>query len=318
MPKYCLVILLICLTLSCKNQNDSSDNTLRIASLKGPSAITLLHMMDQVKELDNHEINYQILSEPNQVRSLLIQEKIDLALIPTNMGAILYNKDVPYKLAMITGWGNLFLCGQDQSISTISDLKGKRIYSMARGLSPDITLRFLITEAGLTPDQDVIIDYSFPTHIDLANAVRANRAPLAILPEPFLSMVILDNTSIGTLINLNEIWEEATGNGLPLTALMVHNSLISRPDLLNQILEQITISGNKATSELTKTAKLGVQYKILPTEEALILSIPRSGINPLRGEKMVKAVNSYLEVFYSFNPKSVGGEIPDENFFFAK
>ena len=236
MRRIILALFIICITISCQNRKDSSEKTIRIASLKGPSAITLLHMMEEIKELDGYQMDYLILSEPNQVRSLLIQEKIDIALVPTNLGAILFNSEIPYKMAMITGWGNLFLCGSDETINSFADLKDKRVYSMARGLSPDITLRYLISQSGLKPDEDVIIDYSFPTHIDLANAVRANRVPIAILPEPFLSMVILDNPEISTLINLNKEWEQITGNGLPLTALMVHNSLIERPETLNKIL----------------------------------------------------------------------------------
>ncbi|MCK5821778.1 MAG: ABC transporter substrate-binding protein [Bacteroidales bacterium] len=315
------VLLLTTLLFSgCKSISDNNNqDQIRILSLKGPSAITMLNMMEKTSSIDGKQIDYQIFAEPTRIRSILLQEEAEFAFLPTNMAAILYNKELPYQVVMIPVWGTLYLCGNTKYIKTIKDLNGQRVFSMARGLNPDIIFRYLLEQNGLTPDEDITIDYSFPTHIDLANAVAAGLAPLAVLSEPQMSLVLKKNPDIKILVDLNNEWKKSHVSGIPQTALIAHKSLIrDQAQLLERIIREISASCNSANNNPDKTAGLCVKYNILPDKDAALKAIPRCNILPVTGENILDPLNTYLQVFYTFNPLSIGEQLPDENFIFKK
>ncbi|MEA1876901.1 MAG: ABC transporter substrate-binding protein [Bacteroidota bacterium] len=315
-----VLLLLVLIFSGCKSNSDNNNqDQIRILSLRGPSAITMLHMMEKTSLIGNKQIDYQVHAEPNRIRSILLQEEAEFAFLPSNMAAILYNKEVPYQVVMIPVWGTLYLCGDTEQIKTIKDLSGHRVYSMARGLNPDIIFRYLLTQNGLIPDKDLTMDYSFPTHIDLANAVIAGIAPLAVLSEPQMSLVLKKNPDIKVLVDLNNEWKKNHISGIPQTALVAHKDLIrNQPQLLDKIIREVSASCSSANKNPYKTAELCVKYNILGEEDAALQAIPRCNILPVTGENILKPLNTYLQIFYNFNPLSIGEQLPDEDFIFTK
>ncbi|MGM0505130.1 MAG: hypothetical protein ACQESQ_10955, partial [Bacteroidota bacterium] len=119
LKKFILYLFLIIL-IGC-NQTDEQQK-IKIATLKGPSAMGMVKMIDSVRKNQNSNIEITIYNEPIQVRKLMLEEAVDLAILPTTMGAILYNKGVNYQLAAIPVWGTLYLFGQDTTIKSWNDL----------------------------------------------------------------------------------------------------------------------------------------------------------------------------------------------------
>mgnify|MGYP002476536594 FL=1 len=192
---FLIIVFLLC---GCGNRsgNKSGRSVYTIAALKGPSAMGMIRMIDSLNNGTGHSLEVKILNEPLQVRKMMLDGTADFAILPTTMAAIMYNKGLKYKLVGIPVWGTLYLAGSDSGVAGWEDLKNKRIYVMARGMTPDVMFRYLLRKNGIDPDKDVTLDYSFPTHIDLANAVAAGQAGLAIISEPLASLVIRRNKNI--------------------------------------------------------------------------------------------------------------------------
>ena len=198
-----------------------------IVTLRGPSSMGMVHMMDSLGKASHNPFDIQIVSEPMQARKMMIDGTADFAVLPTTMGAAMYAKGLGYRLVAVPVWGSLYLFGNDGGsesaatlsqrndggsassvssgdrhsgkpqanaargwIGSISDLRGRRIYVMAKGMTPDLLLRYLLKQNGIDPDKDVTLDYSFPTHIDLANAVAAGLAEIGVVSEPYVSMSV--------------------------------------------------------------------------------------------------------------------------------
>ncbi len=83
---------------------------------------------------------------------------------------------------------------------------------MARGMTPDIMFRYLAERNGLDPDKDMTLDYSFPTHIELANAIAAGIADLGVISEPMVSMVMKKNPAVHPIIDFNHEWIKLFGD----------------------------------------------------------------------------------------------------------
>ena len=285
----------------------------------GPAGISMVHMMDSAGELGGRKLDFQIKNEPIQVRPLLFQEQVEFAVVPTNMASILYNKGTNYRLAAVPVWGTLYLFGEDQSIRDWEDLRGKKIHLMAKGMTPDVMFRYLLENNGLDPLKDVTLDYSFPTHIELANAVASGSAEMGVISEPLVSMVMKKNNRVRPLISLNDAWKKQTNTEIPQTALLVHKRFAKEhPALVREFLEKYKRSAEWINTHPDKGAERIVHYNILNDPQVALESIPRCNIRVREAAAVRQEVDSYLEIFYRMNPDIVGGQLPDEDFYFEK
>ncbi|HPR33600.1 MAG TPA: hypothetical protein PLK12_15980, partial [Prolixibacteraceae bacterium] len=182
-----------------------------LVALKGPSSMGMIRLIDSLMQSEETDFRVEIVNEPIQVRKRMLDGSADFVILPTTMAALTYNKGLEYQLIAIPVWGTLYLTGTDTSLFGWNLLKGKKVHSMARGMSPDVVFRHLLNKNGLDTENDVTLDYRFPTHIDLAHAVAAGQAGYAILSEPQLSVAMHRNPDLKPLLNLNEAWMQHHG-----------------------------------------------------------------------------------------------------------
>jgi NitT/TauT family transport system substrate-binding protein len=313
-----IFILITSVVFTFCGRTQKSD-VIRTATLKGPGGMAMIKMIDERPGIGGIPSSYIISNEPNQVRDLMFREEVEFAVMPMNTAVMLYNKGLPYILAAVPVWGTLSLFGSDTSIKSWNDLKGKRVSLMGKGMTPDIIFRFLAKENGIDPNVDFQIDYSFPTHIELANAVAAGVSKLGVISEPQLSMVIERNPDVRIIFDLNKEWSRVFGESIPFaqTALLVHEEFAkNNPRLVDTYLLELKNSINWLVSNNDSAADLIVQYGILPDKKIASRSIPNSNIRYTEAFKEMKGISEYIKVFYNFNPLSIGGKLPDEKFFY--
>lgn len=308
-----------------------------IVTLRGPSSMGMVHMMDSLGKASHNPFDIQIVSEPMQARKMMIDGTADFAVLPTTMGAAMYTKGLGYRLIAVPVWGSLYLFGSDGGsassvnehsgkpqanaarggIGSISDLRGRRIYVMAKGMTPDLLLRYLLKQNGIDPDKDVTLDYSFPTHIDLANAVAAGLADIGVVSEPYVSMVTQKNPKVRAIIDLSAEWNKVQGVPIAETALLGRDSVLQEnPKMVEKLIAMYKSSSRWVNANPDSAARLIVKYGILQDTTAARLAIPRSNLRVEAAESIEQSVNDYLKMFYDMNPEAVGGKMPDKDFFY--
>lgn len=314
---YFLIIVFLLCGCGKRSGNEPGRSIYTIAALKGPSAMGMIRMIDSLNKGTGHSLEVRILNEPLQVRKMMLDGTADFAILPTTMAAIMYNKGLKYKLIGIPVWGTLYLAGSDSLVNRWEDLKAKRIYVMARGMTPDVMFRYLLRKNGIDPDKDVNLDYSFPTHIDLANAVAAGQAGLGIISEPLASLVIRRNKNIRMIFSLEKEWNKLDNIAIAETAFLGKESVINHdPDIVKRIVSAYSFSTRWVNQYPDSAAALIVKYGILPDNEAAFNAIPGSNLKFEKADEVRKEIGDYLNVFYKLNPDIVGGKIPDENFIY--
>ncbi len=318
---FLITVLLACYFAACNNTRDkagnSNGNVITIACLKGPSSMGIIKFTDSINTAGSQNIKIEILNEPIQVRKMMIEGNADFAFLPANMAAITYNKGLNYKLIAISGWGNLYLTGQDTVIKEWGDLRNKKVNVMAKGMVPDVVFRQLLEKNGIMPDKDITLDYSFPTHIDLANAVAAGQAELGVIAEPMVSMAMHRNKQLHTILDLNSEWNRLQGVPMAQTAFIGRTgTLQDEPQMTAQIISACKRSFLWVNNNPDSAAVLIVKYDILPDHEVAANSIPRSNINFVIARNIHTQILEFLDIFYKMNPDIIGGKIPDENFFY--
>jgi len=288
-----------------------------IASLKGPSSMGMIRLIDSLEGTTEAGLKVTIVNEPLQVRKMMLDGTADFALLPTTMAAIVYNKGLDYKLAAIPVWGTLYLFGRDTAITSWEDLRHKTVHVMARGMTPDLLFRYLLQKKGIDPGKDITLDYRFSTHIDLANAVASDQASLGVISEPLVSQVMHLNSKVKMLFDLNKEWISIQGAPIPQTALMVKSSVIqNNPALVEEVLDAFERSVEWVNSHPGSAAELIVRYGILDNPRIAYQAIPGSGLKLVRAAAIHTQITEYLRIFYEMDPQTTGGKMPDEGFYY--
>ncbi len=320
--RYCLLFsLLLLFSLTGCRSPQGKPGDITILTLKGPSAMGMINLVDSAASAASVPLNIEILDEPMQVRARMLVDKPEMAVLPLNMAAILYNKGLDYQVLAIPVWGTLYLFGSDTTIKTWQHLKGKTVHLMGKGATPDILFRYLLGRQGLTPDQDVKLDYSFPTHIDLSNAVIAGKANLAVISEPLVSLAESRNPAIREIMDLNREWALVVPNNptLPQTAILVRTDFSrDNPGLVSEIMEAWSRSTNSVNNHPNEAASRIAFNRILPDSAIAVRSIPRCNLLFRYAGEIRPVIDAYLKVFLTFNPDAIGGQMPDEAFIYQK
>lgn len=294
---------------------------MKIATLKGPTGMGMLKLMsDNDAKTAQSYYQFTIVGSPDEIVSKISTGEIDAASVPTNLAAVLYNKTKgKVQLAAINTLGVLSVLTNGETVSSMKDLKGKTIYASGQGSIPEYALNYILKQNGLEPGKDVKIEYK-AEHAELAALVISGKAKIALLPEPFVTQVLSKNKDVKLALNITEEWEKAV-NGksvLSMGGLLVRKDFAEKnKSAFNQFLDEYKASTAYTASNPEQTAALSEKYGIMPSAVAK-KAIPNCNIVYIDGTEMKKQIPDFLKILYAANPKSVGGALPGDDFYYTK
>jgi len=297
--------------------------TITIASLNGPTTMGLVKLMDDAKAGTAAE-NYvpTMYGSPDEVVPLIAQGKVDVALIPSNLAAVLYNKtkgtDAEIQVVAANTLGVLDLVESGDTIKSVADLKGRTIYISGKGASPEYILNYVLAKNGLTPGTNVTVEY-LSEHTEVAARVAAEPGAIAVLPQPLVTVVETKNPAVRTALSLTDEWATAS-NGSPLVmgVVVVRKAFAEEnPAAFATFLTDYQASTAFTNAHPAEAAPLIVAAGIAPSDAVAEAAIPESNIVYLAGPELRQALGGFLDVLFAANPKSVGGSVPGDDFYFG-
>ena len=158
-------------------------------------------------------------------------------------------------------------------------------------------------------------DYSVTAPAQLAQLVIARKTDLAILPQPFVSMVLKQNPNIKVLSDVQEEWALLTGQKqYPMSILVVRDEYARKnPVEVERIkaaykssIESI-LSNPEAAGE--RIEELGIMKAAMATP-----AIPQCSLVYKDGESAKEEATAYYEILFELAPDAIGGKLPDEDF----
>lgn len=292
-----------------------------IGALRGPTAISIVKMIDAQPSLGKGvKVNYAVEQSPEVLSAKLLSEEMEFATIPTNMAATLYNKGVPYQLAAVNTWGVMYLVSNGVPINRWADLKGQQIGAVSKGASSDVVFKYLLSKNGLNPDKDVTLNYN-PSPVEMAQMIIAGKTDIAVLPEPWVSMVQRKNPQIKVMLDLQKEWIKLQGSDTPFaqTCLVVNKNFASKhPEIVNSFLEEYAQSIDWVNHNVQPTATLLKNHDLGIPAELAQAAIPRCNLRYMSSQDARPAVEKYLKVLLDFSPETIGGKVPDDKFYYQK
>ncbi|MBD5101864.1 MAG: ABC transporter substrate-binding protein [Subdoligranulum sp.] len=302
-------------------ETPAARTTFRIASLKGPTTMGLVGLMD---DADNgrarHDYQVTMHGTADEIAPQLLQGQIDIALVPCNLASVLYNKTGgAIEVAAVNTLGVLYVVTTSDEIKSVADLAGKTIYTTGKGTTPEFALNYVLTQNGLTPGEDVTIEFMSEATEVLAAMQLSSGYPIAMLPQPYVTTAQMQVEGLHTALDLTEEWDKVSPDSALVTGVVVVRREFAEqnPDALREFLEDYKASTEFVNSDTDAAAALVAHYEIVPKEEVARKALPACNITFLDGAPMKEKISGYLQVLFDQDPQSVGGALPDDAFYYG-
>lgn len=318
---YIVAVLVLMLALVSVVSGDSGQAAasinINIMALSGTTGLSMVKMFEDNPALGaGVNATYSIVSNPQQMTAKIISGEADIAAVPTNTAALLYNKGIAIKLGAITNWGVNYLAGRDLSVKKWTDLKGKTVAVTGKGATPDILFRRFLKANGLDPERDVKLVY-YPTPAELAQLVIAEKADLAVIPEPWITEVILRSPSARVLLDFQEEWKrlENRKESYPQSCLVISAKLYQEhPEVVKAFLQQAGLASDWVNANRAQAGILAEKYVKISSNSASD-AIPRCNFRFAIASTVKSEVDYFLNSLFEFDPEFLGGKLPDAAFY---
>ena len=265
--------------------------------------------------LEHYEVTLG--SDPaNDIVPRLTNGELDIAAIPTNLAATLYNRtDGGIKLLALNTLGVLHILENGDTVNSLADLEGKTLYATGQGSNPEYVLNYLLEANGLDPAADV--DIQWLASEELTARMASGDIDLCMLPVPAATTVMMQNSDVRDAIDLNDAWTESGAQGTFTMGCLVARTewLEDNSELVPGILTEYAASIDYVNSNPEEAAALIEQYGIVPKAAVAQAAIPQANMVCITGEDM-KGIADYYQVLFDADPTSIGGAIPGEDFYY--
>jgi len=205
------------------------------------------------------------------------------------------------------------------TVHSIADLAGRTIYASGKGASPEYVLNYLLTSNGLDPATDVTVEYR-SEHTEVAALLASTPGAIAMLPQPFATVVKTQSPAVRTALNLTDEWTKVTSASQMVTGVVVVRTAFveEHPDAFADFLTDYKVSTEFTNDNPAEAAALIAEAGIVPSAEIAEAAIPASNITYIDGAELKSTFSGYLQVLFDADPASVGGSMPGDDFYFSR
>ena len=305
MKKVLISILVLFFILAGCTSETAQTTPLRVVAMKGPTAMGMVKMMSD----ESNDYNFEIVAEIDEVTAKLMSGEADIAALPANVAATLYNNsEGAIKVLAINTLGVLYIVENGDSINDIQDLSSRTIYAAGKGATPEYALRYVLENSGV---EDVNIEFK-SEQSECVGALLNDENGVALLPEPFVTTSLMANPDLRVALDLNDYYPNVvTGVLVARTSFIQENETA-----VQEFLSLYESSVDFVNNNLEEAADLVGQYDIVKAEVAKV-ALPKCHIVYIDAQAMKDKLSSYLNDLYTFNAKSIGEALPLDDFYYG-
>ena len=299
----------------------SATEPLRIAGLKGPTTMGLVNLLS-MEQAGTAAMDYdlQLYGAADEIVPLLIKGELDMAAIPANLAATLYQKtNGGIQAVAVNTLGVLYVVEQGDTVHSMADLKGRTILSTGKGTTPEYVLRYLLRKNGIDPDKDVKIEYYSEASEVTAQMAATKKDAIAVLPQPYVTAAQMKDSSLRIVLDLTKEWNKVCDTQLITGVTVVRTAYAEEhPEEVINFLKDYQKSVDAANDDLDGTAALCEEVGVVAKAAIAKKALPKCNIVYRIGDEMKADVNAYLQVLYDASPAAVGGKLPDATFYYTE
>lgn len=316
----------LCLAFAClapalaEESADKTGVTMRIASLQGPTTMGLVKLMQDAEAgLTANDYTFAMEGTADAISPLLIQGELDAAMIPCNLAAVLIGRtEGALEIAAINTLGVLYVLENGDTIQSVEDLRGKTIFSTGQGTTPEYALDYVLSKNGIDPDVDVTVEFRSEA-TEVASAMLNDAAAIAVLPQPYVTSVLMQNENVRVALSLTDEWDKVGDGSAMITGVCVVRREFAdeHPEAVAAFLEEYAASTEYVNANPAEAAEWIAELGIVGNAQIAEAAIPACNIVCITGEEMIAKASGYIDALYEQNPESVGGQVANETYFYV-
>ncbi|MBE6553967.1 MAG: ABC transporter substrate-binding protein [Ruminococcaceae bacterium] len=299
-------------------------DSVRVFSLNGTTGFGLAKMIADQQAKDNSLYHFSVKADATEVTAALINGDVDIAALPTNAAANVFNKtNGGVKILAVNTLGCLYLLTKEgTTVSSMEDLRGKTVYVPAQ--NPTFIFTDICKKNNLIPGTDITINSSaYAQPAALREALANGIVDIAVLPEPMVTMAInaakQSGLTITNALDLTAEWDKVNAKGSLVQGCVVVRTefLETYPDAVELFLTEYEASIQYLQENVTEASQLIAEVGIFANAKVAETAIPKCNICYLTGNEMKSAMTVYLQVLHGINPNAIGGAMPADSFYYG-
>ena len=319
MKKILGVVIALAMLLALGAAAEGTDvNVFVLTGPTGMGAVDLWSRADAGETLENY--HFAAVGAPAEIVAKISSGEADIAAVSTNLASTLYHKTgggVAVLAVNTLGVLNV-LDDTGAEISSMADLKGRRIVTTGQGANPEYIVRYLLGCSGLDPAQDVTLDF-VADGSELATVWATDPEAVLIAPQPVATTIVGKYEGARLALDLTDEWRKASPDSELMMGCMIARRafLEEHPEAVRSFMTEYEASVAAANGDPEATGALCEQYGIVPKAAIAKAAIPRCNLCFITGDALREGLTGYLRVLLDADPASVGGELPGDDFWYA-
>ncbi|MGL4914117.1 MAG: ABC transporter substrate-binding protein [Romboutsia sp.] len=326
MKKYISIMLSIALCSiglvgcsSAKEVKSVEDIEVKIVAPDGLPSISIAKLAKEKTLIkDGYKLTYNVEATSETLSTTVMKQEPDIAIVPSNMAAIAYNKTSNYQIAGTVGMGSFYLVSSE-NLGNISDIVGKEVGNTGKGLTPDITVQSLLKEKGINPEE---INFNYVNSAsELVPLLATGKIKTGFIPEPALTGLLAKNSEMKIIASLNEEWKVANSskNGYPQSTIIVKSDFAKEnEEFVKMFLSELSASIDWANKNSEDAGVYANEIGVSTDAKVIGKSMERANLRFVLINDMIEEYNDYYKKLFDFDSKTVGGSIPDEKIYFVQ
>ena len=131
----------------------------------------------------------------------------------------------------------------------------------------------------------------------------------------------MQSPDVNLLVDLNEVWNDVSNGAsdLAMGCLVINKEFAdNNKDFIDAFMIDYEQSVKWVNANPAEAGLLVEKHGILPSAKLAEVAIPYSAIVFQSAKDTQEKTQNFLNILYDFNPSSIGGELPDEDFYYGK
>lgn len=290
----------------------------RVKTYNGLPAISICKL---IKEEDNikssYKTSYTIESNDKKLIESLNKKEVDIALVPTDMAAKVYNKNSSYQICASIGQGSYYLVTSDPEVRGFnSTLINKEIAIAGESSMTDNIVKAILKKNNI---DETLVKFKYTNTVpELVKTLTLGEIYIGIVPETSLTSLLYKHSGLKILASTNDAYENTfdISEGYPQFSVIVRKDFAdNNKEYVNKFLSKVKESIEFVNNNPLQAGAYGEELKIPIKPQILSKAIKRCNLKFIEIDKFKQNYEYFFDILYNYNNEAVGGTVPDESIY---
>lgn len=290
----------------------------RVKTYNGLPAISICKL---IKEEDNikssYKTSYTIESNDKKLIESLNKKEVDIALVPTDMAAKVYNKNSSYQICASIGQGSYYLVTSDPEVTGFnSTLINKEIAIAGENSMTDNIVKAILKKNNI---DETLVKFKYTNTVpELVKTLTLGEIYTGIVPETSLTSLLYKHSGLKILASTNDAYENTfdISEGYPQFSVIVRKDFAkNNKEYVNKFLSKVKESIEFVNNNPLQAGAYGEELKIPIKPQILSKAIKRCNLKFIEIDKFKQNYEYFFDILYNYNNEAVGGTVPDESIY---